>query len=174
MELDGYVYRISTEVQQNNITLLTDLLSVKSEKCCNLPCVESGLFTTFSLCYYCSFVFVVITAVSVVAVTAFVIYFVVHIPKFYVFPVLVHNYYSSVNTVTSVLAGKPRSRVLWPAVARDLCPANNLDLRWGSAAIVFTVYPGQFSGGKDVGIGNYYARPLGVKVTNNGRYPNDY
>lgn len=135
--------------------------------------MESGKFTTFSRCYYCSFV-VVITAVSVVAVTAFMIYFVVYIPQFYVLPVLVHNYYSPVNIVTSMLAGKLRSRVLWPAVARDLCPANNLDLRWGSAAIVFTVYLGQFSGGKDVGIGNYYAHPLAVDITSKGSYPNIY
>lgn len=92
----------------------------------------------------------------------------------YAFPVLVLNYYSSVNVVTSVLAGKPRSRVLWPAVARDLCAANNLDLLWGPDAIVFTVYPGQFSWGKDVGVGNYYAHPLGVEVTNRGSYPNIY
>ena len=55
------------------------------------------------------------------------------------FPVLVLNYYSIVNVVTSVLAGKPRSRVLWPAVARDLCPTNSSDLLWGPAAIVFTL-----------------------------------
>jgi hypothetical protein len=41
-ELDGYVYRISTDVQQSNRTYLTVLLSVKSDKCFNLSCVESG------------------------------------------------------------------------------------------------------------------------------------
>jgi hypothetical protein len=71
---------------------------------------------------------VVIVAFSVVAVTEFYVTLVVCIPKFYVFPVLVLNCYSSVDVVASALAGKPRSRGLWPAVARDLCPANNLDL----------------------------------------------
>ena len=101
-------------------------------------------------CYCCSFV-LVIAAVSVVAVAAFIVYFVVYITQFYIYPVLVLNYYSSVNVVTSVLAGKLRSRVLWPAVAGDLCPANNLDLLWGPVAIVFSVSLGQFSGDEDDG-----------------------